>query len=268
MRELSLTLPEPDMTKWKSMVGSIGETEGRVTVAIVGKYIRLHDAYLSIIESLNHAGFELRKKVDIRWVDSEEITPENVASLFTGVTGVIIPGGFGHRGIEGKITACRYVREHNIPFLGICLGMQTAVMEFARNVCGLEGANSSEFDENAPHRVIDLMYEQREIVDKGGTMRLGAYPCHIKSGTLLESIYGTKEISERHRHRYEFNNAYADLLVRHGLVISGASPDGKLVEAVELPQNDFFVAVQFHPEFKSRPDKPHPLFSALLRGCQ
>ena len=264
-RELSLNLPEPDMAAWKSMVERIGERDDRTTIAIVGKYVKLHDAYLSIIESLNHAGFEHHTKIDIRWIDSEDITSENVASLFAGVDGVIIPGGFGNRGIEGKITACQYVRENNIPFLGICLGMQIAVIEFARNVCGLDGANSSEFDEDSPHRVIDLMDEQREIVEKGGTMRLGAYPCHIKSGTLLEKIYGTAEISERHRHRYEFNNAYDVMLARHGLVISGTSPDGKLVEAVELPQNSFFVAAQFHPEFKSRPDKPHPLFAALLK---
>jgi len=267
-RELSLNLPEPDTTAWKSMVERIGERENRTTIAIVGKYVKLHDAYLSIIESLNHAGFEHRTRIDIRWIDSEDITVENAASLFAGVEGVIIPGGFGNRGIEGKITACRYARERNVPFLGICLGMQIAVIEFARNVCGLKNANSSEFDENAPHRVIDLMYEQRNIVEKGGTMRLGAYPCRINSGTLLEKIYGTKEISERHRHRYEFNNAYTELLTARGLVVSGISPDGKLVEAVELPQNDFFVAVQFHPEFKSRPDKAHPLFLGLLRTAK
>jgi len=264
-RELSLNLPEPDMTDWKSMVERIGEKNRQTTIAIVGKYVKLHDAYLSIIESLNHAGIEQRTKIDIRWIDSEDITAENAAAFFDGVKGVIIPGGFGNRGIEGKITACRYARENNIPFLGICLGMQIAVIEFARNVCGLKNANSSEFDENAPHRVIDLMDEQREIVEKGGTMRLGAYPCQIKSGTLLEKIYETKEISERHRHRYEFNNTYNELMTGKGLVISGTSPDGKLVEAVELLQNDFFVAVQFHPEFKSRPDKPHPLFSELIK---
>ena len=263
--ELSLKSPQPDMTKWKSMLKSIGNRKGHTTIAIAGKYVKLHDAYLSIVESLNHAGFEHRKKVDIRWIDSEEITPGNVASLMAGVNGVIVPGGFGNRGIDGKITTCKYVRENNIPFLGICLGMQIAVIEFARNVCGLEGANSSEFDEQSPYRVIDLMDEQRKIVDKGGTMRLGAYPCNIKNGTILKSVYGAAEISERHRHRYEFNNAYTDILTQHGLVISGTSPDGKLVEAVELPQNKFFMAVQFHPEFKSRPDKPHPLFSALLQ---
>jgi CTP synthase len=265
-RELSLNLPEPDMTKWKSMVGSIGQRDGRTTIAIVGKYVKLHDAYLSVVESLNHAGFEHRKKIDIRWIDSEDITSDSVVSLLAGVDGVIIPGGFGSRGIDGKIAACRYVRENNIPFLGICLGMQIAVIEFARNVCGMEGANSSEFDERSPYRVIDLMDGQRELVEKGGTMRLGAYPCQIKSGTQLETIYGTTDISERHRHRYEFNNAYTDIFTQHGLVISGASPDGKLIEAVELPENDFFVAVQFHPEFKSRPDKPHPLLSGLLKA--
>ena len=266
-RELSLNLPEPDMAAWKSMVERIGGRDNRTTIAIVGKYVKLHDAYLSIIESLNHAGFEHRTKIDIRWIDSEDITAGNAASFFDGVEGIIIPGGFGNRGIEGKINACRYARENNIPFLGICLGMQIAVIEFARNACGLENANSSEFDENAPHRVIDLMDGQREIVEKGGTMRLGAYPCRIKSGTLLEEIYGTREISERHRHRYEFNNTYNELMTGGGLVISGTSPDGKLVETVELPQNDFFVAVQFHPEFKSRPDKPHPLFSALVKAA-
>ena len=271
-RELSLKYPEPDMTGWKAMVDCISERDSRTTIAIVGKYVKLHDAYLSIIESLNHAGFEHHTKIDIQWIDSEGITEENVESMMTGVAGVIIPGGFGSRGIEGKITVCRYLRENNIPFLGICVGMHVMVIEFARNVCGLDGANSSEFDEDAPHRVIDMLEEQRTIVEKGGTMRLGAYPCHIESGTLLEQIYKTTEISERHRHRYEFNNAYKEMMTAHGLVVSGRSPDGKLVEVIELPQNDFFIAVQYHPEFKSRPDKPHPLFSALLKaaiqGCK
>ena len=265
-RELSLNYPAPDLTGWKAMTERIGGRCDRITIAVVGKYIKLHDSYLSVIESLNHAGFEYRIKIDIRWIDSELITAENVQSMLDGVSGVIIPGGFGSRGIEGKIEMCRYVRTQNIPFLGICVGMQVAVIEFARNVCGLDGANSSEFDEATPHPVIDMMAEQRTMVGKGGTMRLGAYPCNIQQNTILSKIYPTTEISERHRHRYEFNNAYKELITANGMTVSGVSPDGKLVEVIELPQNDFFIAVQFHPEFKSRPDKPHPLFSALLKA--
>jgi CTP synthase len=266
-RELSLEAPEPDLNEWRKMVHKIGERQREVKISIVGKYIQLHDAYLSIIESLNHAGFETGAKINILWIDSAGVTAETAGELLGGTDGMIIPGGFGDRGIEGKINACRYARENNIPYLGICLGMQIAVIEFARNVCGLERAHSSEFDETSPHRVIDIMPDQNGLLGSGGTMRLGAYPCRIAKGTLLSALYDTDEVSERHRHRFEFNNDYLECLTSKGLVISGASPDGSLVEAVELPNHRFFTGVQFHPEFKSRPNKPHPLFLGLVRAA-
>jgi len=265
-RELGLKTKEPDLTEWENMIQKIYARRDQTVIAIVGKYVKLHDAYLSIIESLNHAGFDVGVNVKIKWVDSEEVTETTAHDIFSDVDGMIIPGGFGYRGIEGKITACRYARENNIPYLGICLGMQVAVIEFARNVCGLENANSSEFDENSPHRVIDLMEEQIGISNKGGTMRLGAYPCKIRENTLLQKLYGQEQISERHRHRFEVNNAYREILQKHGLTICGTSPDNSLVEAVELPNHPFFVGVQYHPEFKSRPNKPHPLFVGLVRA--
>ena len=267
-RELGLDVPEPDLSDWTIMTQKIAAREKEVHIAIVGKYIRFPDAYLSIIESLNHAGFETAVNIDIHWIDSEEVSSENVHDVLSGMDGMIIPGGFGDRGIEGKILACRYARENNVPFLGICLGMQIAVIEFARNVCGLERAHSSEFDEDAPHHVIDLMPDQVGMVGSGGTMRLGAYPCKIMQGTLLYRLYGTEEISERHRHRFEFNNIYRESLMRSDLVLCGTSPDGSLVEAVELPNHRFFVGVQFHPEFKSRPNRPHPLFVGLLQAAK
>lgn len=266
-RELGLETPEPDLREWENMVEKIKSRQKKVVIAIVGKYVRLHDAYLSIIESLNHAGYDTGAKVEIRWVESEEVKDENVHVLLDGIDGMIIPGGFGDRGIDGKIIACRYARENNIPLLGICLGMQIAVIEYARHVCGLAGAHSSEFDANSPHPVIDLMEEQKGITQKGGTMRLGAYPCITREGTLLRRLYGQERISERHRHRYEFNNAYRDILTSKGMVICGTSPDNKLVEAVELPTHRFFIGVQYHPEFKSRPTKPHPLFLGLLKAA-
>jgi len=265
-RELGLETKEPDLTEWENMVRKIYSRHDQTVIAIVGKYVKLHDAYLSIIESLNHAGFEAGANVKIKWVDSEEVTEKTAPELFADINGMIIPGGFGSRGVEGKIAACRYARENGIPFLGICLGLQTAIIEFARNVCGLENANSAEFDENSPHRVIDLMENQIGISQKGGTMRLGAYPCRIRDNTLLERLYGQKQISERHRHRFEVNNAYRETLEKHGLVISGTSPDNTLVEAVELSNHPYFVGVQYHPEFKSRPNKPHPLFLGLVRA--
>jgi CTP synthase len=266
-RELGLDIREPDLTEWKSMVDHINKREKAATVAIVGKYVKLRDAYLSIIESLNHAGFETGANVNIRWIDSESITAQNVGEVLAGIGGMIIPGGFGDRGIEGKITACRHARENDIPFLGICLGMQIAVIEYARNVCNLDGANSGEFDGLSPHRVIDIMSGQTGKVGSGGTMRLGAYPCKAAKGSILHKLYGADKISERHRHRFEVNNDYRETLTQNGLVLSGTSPDGGLVEAVELPKKRFFVGVQFHPEFKSRPNKPHPLFLGLLRAA-
>ncbi len=266
-RELNLNVPKPDLNEWQRMVRKITVRKKEVTIAIVGKYVKLHDAYLSIIESLNHAGFETGANVNIRWIDSEDVTENNVHEFLNGIKGIIVPGGFGDRGIEGKIIACQYARENNIPYLGICLGMQVAVIEFARHVCGLTSAHSSEFNEKSDHRVIDIMPEQIGQLNKGGTMRLGAYPCKIMPDTLMRKLYASDEISERHRHRFEFNNDYRELLTQKGLVICGTSPDDKLVEAVELPENRFFVGVQFHPEFKSRPNKPHPLFLGLLRAA-
>lgn len=266
-RELSLETKHCDLTEWKELVSKIRQRKSVVTIAIVGKYVKLHDAYLSIIESLNHAGFSLGAVVKIKWIDSENVTPDSVSVLLDGIDGIIIPGGFGDRGIEGKITACRYARENDIPFLGICLGMQIAVIEYARNVCGLENAHSAEFSQNTPHPVIHIMEDQVGITKKGGTMRLGAYDCKIVPGTKMEEVYNTCQISERHRHRYEFNNQYRELLTEKGLVISGVSPDGTLVETVELTDKPFYVGVQFHPEFKSRPNKPHPLFVGLVKAA-
>ncbi|MCL2203743.1 MAG: CTP synthase [Defluviitaleaceae bacterium] len=264
-RELGLILPAPDLCDWKTMLEKIEARQKTVTIAIVGKYVKLHDAYLSIIEALNHAGFEVGAKVEILWVDSENTA--DMPNQLQGVDGMIVPGGFGERGIEGKIAACRYAREHDIPFLGICLGMQVAVIEYARHVCALEGANSSEFDELAAHKVIDIMPGQIGRLGSGGTMRLGAYPCKAKAGSLLHKLYKQDDISERHRHRFEFNNDYREKMTQHGLRISGVSPDDFLVEAVELPEKRFFMGVQFHPEFKSRPNKPHPIFFGLVRAA-
>ncbi len=263
-RELGFNVPEADLGEWRGMTKKIQAREKSAVIGIVGKYVKLHDAYLSVIESLNHAGFELGAEVELRWIDSETVSRETAAALLAEIDGLIIPGGFGDRGIEGKIAACRWARENDVPFLGICLGMQIAVIDFARHVCGLERANSGEFDEGARHRVIDLMPGQAGMAGSGGTMRLGAYPCAVAEGTRLRALYGSERISERHRHRYEVNNAYRDTLTANGLVISGASPDGALAEAVELPDKRFFIGVQFHPEFKSRPNKPHPLFLGLL----
>lgn len=267
-RELGLGVSEPDLAEWRAMTAKIADRTKELTVAIVGKYVRLHDAYLSIIESLHHAGFHTGAEVSIRWVDSEDVTEETAAALLGGVHALIVPGGFGDRGIEGKITACRFARTHKIPFLGICLGLQIAVIEFARGVCGLDGAHSAEFDSNAPHKVIDLMPDQVGQVQKGGTMRLGAYPCRIAPDTLMHRLYAADEIRERHRHRFEVNNAYRPLLSEKGFILCGTSPDGHLVEAVELPReiHPFYIGVQFHPEFLSRPNRPHPLFVGLLKA--
>ncbi|MCL2087439.1 MAG: CTP synthase [Oscillospiraceae bacterium] len=262
-RELGLSVQEPDLSEWREMNRKMLEREKKVCIAVVGKYVQLHDAYLSIIESLRHASFELGVDVNIRWVDSDGDVEESLEN----VDALIVPGGFGDRGIEGKIAACKYAREKNIPFLGICLGMQVAVIEYARNVCALDKANSSEFDEHAAHKVIDFMPGQTEKIGSGGTMRLGAYRCKIAPSSLLNKLYGKSETKERHRHRFEFNNDYRRLLVEKGLSICGESPDGSLVEAVELPAQRFFIGVQFHPEFKSRPNRPHPLFVGLVKSA-
>ena len=266
-RELGLGVPDADLREWRGMVQKISGRKQEIHIAIVGKYVQLHDAYLSIIESLNHAGFEAGVRTNVRWVDSESVNADTAAAILRGSAGMIIPGGFGDRGIEGKIAACKYARENNVPYLGICLGMQIAAIEFSRHVCGLERANSSEFDENSPHRIIDIMPGQAGMIGSGGTMRLGAYPCRIKPDTLMSRLYGADLISERHRHRFEFNNRYLDRLTQKGLVVCGESPDGALVEAVELPNHRFFIGVQFHPEFKSRPNKPHPLFAGLVNAA-
>ena len=267
-RELGIEPPPPDLTAWREMTKKIALRKKEVTIAVVGKYVKLYDAYLSIIESLNHAGFEAGVFVRIEWIDSENISEKGAQTLLQGIDGVIIPGGFGDRGIEGKIDACHYARENNIPFLGICLGMQIAVIEFARNVCALEGAHSAEFCADAKNAVIHYMPGQEGKLNSGGTMRLGAYPCRIVKGTKLSKLYNTDEISERHRHRFEFNNDYRTLLSENGLTLSGTSPDGSLIEAVEITDKPFFIGVQFHPEFKSRPNKPHPLFLGLLEAAK
>ncbi|MCL2066469.1 MAG: CTP synthase [Treponema sp.] len=265
-RELGINPPPPDLTAWREMTKKIASRKKETTIAVVGKYIKLHDAYLSIIESLNHAGFEAGAFVRIKWIDSEAISEKGAAELLCGVNGMIIPGGFGDRGIEGKIDACRYARENNIPYLGICLGMQIAVIEFARNVCALKEAHSAEFNPNTKNPVIHYMPGQEGKLNSGGTMRLGAYPCKIAKGTKLEQFYKSEEISERHRHRFEFNNNYRQLLSEKGLTLSGTSPDGNLIEAVEITDKPFFIGVQFHPEFKSRPNRPHPLFLGLVEA--
>ena len=264
-RELGIDAPAPDLTSWKEMLGRIENRPNKTAIAIVGKYVKLHDAYLSVAEALRHGGYENESKVEMLWVDSETVNDANADELLGAADGILVPGGFGNRGIEGKIAACRYAREHNVPYLGICLGMQIAVIEFARNVAGIKDANSSEFAPDA-NCVIDLMPDQHGNIPKGGTMRLGAYTCDIKDGTMLSNAYGEKEIRERHRHRWEFNNEYRERLTDAGLVISGTSPDGWLVEAVELADNDFFVGVQFHPEFKSRPNHAHPLFREFIKA--
>ena len=265
VRRLGLICPMPDLTEWATMVHRAKHPTRTVKIALVGKYVGLHDAYLSVAEALTHGGIENQVKVDILWVDSETVTDENAAQVLAGADGILVPGGFGDRGIEGKISAIRYARENGVPFLGICLGMQMAVVEFARHVCALADAHSSEFSRTTAHPVIDLMPDQRGITAKGGTMRLGSYPCRLTSrDSRAFAAYGTDEIAERHRHRYEFSNAFRDELTKAGLRLSGLSPDDRLVEMVELPDHPWFVGVQFHPELKSRPNKAHPLFRAFV----
>ncbi len=256
----------PDNREWQEMIDNVRNiSDETVNIAIVGKYIKLEDSYLSVIESLHHAGFANKVKLNIKLIDSESINSETAKEKLSGLQGIIVPGGFGNRGVEGKIETIRYARENNIPFLGICLGMQMAVVEFARNVLGLKDANSAEFNETTQNPVIHIMEEQIGIDKKGGTMRLGAYPCILKKDSLAYKVYAKEEIQERHRHRYEYNNEYKDRLEAKGLICSGSSPDGKLVEIVELKNHPYFIATQFHPEFKSRPDKPHPLFENLIK---
>lgn len=266
-RELAIDAPEPDLTEWTSVISSISNRNREVTIGLVGKYVQLHDAYLSVAEALNHAGFALNAHVNIEWIDSEELDKNNYEERLKAVNGIIVPGGFGDRGIEGMILSARYARENNVPYFGICLGMQIAVIEFARNAAGIPDADSGEFDELCKNKVIDFMPGQSDDIDKGGTLRLGSYPCRIEKGTLMERCYGKEFINERHRHRYEFNNDYRQVLTRSGLVISGLSPDGELVETVEIREHPFYIGVQFHPEFKSRPNRPQPIFKGFVAAA-
>ena len=263
-RELGIEAPKPDLSDWNEMVARIKARPYTTHIGLVGKYVELHDAYLSVAEALRHAGYRHNTHIKIHWINSEELTEENAGEQLGTLDGIIVPGVFGGRGIEGMIVAARYARENRIPYFGICLGMQIAVIEYARNVLGLPRANSGEFDAESPDRVIDFMPGQSDEIDKGGTLRLGAYPCVITPGTTMEKCYGTREISERHRHRYELNNDYREALQAAGLTLSGISPDGRLVETVELSERDFYVGVQYHPEFKSRPNRPHPLFLGFV----
>lgn len=268
---LGIDTPEADLSEWTQMVDRLTHPKRHVKIALVGKYVELPDAYLSIVEALTHGGIAHSTKVDIEWVAAEEVTPENVDERLRGCCGVLVPGGFGERGLEGKITAVRYAREQGVPFLGICLGMQMAVVEFARNVLHLSGAHTSEVDPNTPYPVIDLMPDQHNVDEKGGTMRLGKYRCRLEEGTFARAAYGEAEIGERHRHRYEFNNEFIDAFEGAGMRIAGRNPERGLVEIVELPDHPWFVGVQYHPELRSRPNRPHPLFrdfvgAAIRRG--
>ena len=283
-RELGIDAPEPDLAEWTEMVERIKNSPANVTIGLVGKYVGLHDAYLSVAEALRHAGYADNTHVDIHWIDSEKITADNVKETLGDLDGSIVPGGFGNRGIEGMILTAQYARENDVPYFGICLGMQIAVIEYARNVLGIADANSGEFDEQCRHKIIDFMPGQSEDIDKGGTLRLGAYPCVVQAGTTMERCYretqspaenkaaqpagqGAFTIQERHRHRYELNNEYRSALSGHGLTLSGISPDGLLVETVELTDRPFYVGVQYHPEFKSRPNRPHPLFKGFISAA-
>ena len=266
LKHFNLTAKEADMEEWTSLVERVDNLKDEVRIALVGKYVELHDAYISVVESLKHAGYKHNSKVKIDWIQSEDITEENVHEYLREADGILVPGGFGDRGVEGKITAIKYARENKVPFFGICLGMQLAAVEFARNVCGLTGAHSSELDPNTPYPIINLLPDQENVVEMGGTLRLGSYPCTLMEGSQAHKEYGEINITERHRHRYEFNNFYRERLTNKGLVLSGVSPDGRLVEIVELPEHPWFVAGQFHPEFKSRPEKAHPLFAGFIKA--
>ena len=266
LNHFGLTAPEADMTEWLSLVDRVDNLKEDVRIALVGKYVELHDAYISVVESLKHAGYKHNAKVKIDWIQSEDITEENVHEYLKDADGILVPGGFGDRGVEGKITTIKYARENKVPFFGICLGMQLAAVEFARNVCGLTGAHSSELDPNTPYPIINLLPDQENVVEMGGTLRLGSYPCTLTEESVAHKEYGEINITERHRHRYEFNNFYRDRITQKGMVLSGVSPDGKLVEIVEIPEHPWFVAGQFHPEFKSRPEKAHPLFAGFIKA--
>ena len=265
-RELGIEAPELDLREWEEVVERSKNCGKRVKIALVGKYTGLHDAYLSLLEALKHAGTACSAEVDIDWVDSEKLRPEVLEEQLRSADGIIVPGGFGERGIEGMILAAGYARRKGVPYFGICLGMQIAAIEFARNVLGLVKANSGEFDELSPDKVIDFIPGQSDSIDKGGTLRLGAYPCVLREGTKIAQCYGSLDISERHRHRYEFNNDYRESFEAAGMILSGESPDGRLIETVEIKDHPFFIGVQFHPEFKSRPDRPHPIFRGFVEA--
>jgi CTP synthase len=264
---LQMEQRKPDLTQWKTLVQKLHSPKHEVEIAIVGKYVQLSDAYLSVVEALNHAAISTYGKLRLRWINSEDLETGSAETYLQGVDGIVVPGGFGVRGVDGKIAAIKYARDRQIPFLGLCLGMQCSVIEWARNVRGLTGANSAEFDPHTSDPVINLLPGQQEVVDLGGTMRLGLYPCRVLPDTLAFKLYQEDVIYERHRHRYEFNTGYRDLLLKSGYVISGTSPDGRLVEIVELPKHPFFLACQFHPEFQSRPSSPHPLFKGFIQAA-
>jgi len=267
VEKLNMWTGAPNLSKWQRIIQVVQHAQERVRIAVVGKYVDLADSYKSLNEALAHGGIANECKVELEFVDSEKIEQDGLPDSVTRADAVLVPMGFGPRGTEGKIEAVRYAREERVPFLGICFGMQMAVIEYARNVCGLAGANSSEVDENTPHPVIDLMSDQRVVTKKGGTMRLGAYPCVLAEHSLAAKVYGKRKISERHRHRYEFNNKYREVLTKNGLILSGVSPDDALVEIVEIAAHPWFVACQFHPEFKSRPFDCHPLFKGFIRAA-
>ncbi|MEB3300565.1 MAG: CTP synthase, partial [Cyanobacteriota bacterium] len=265
---LQLQDHESDMAGWAQLVHKLRNPGPTVKVALVGKYVQLNDAYLSVVEALRHACLERDASLDLHWICAEQIESQGAAALLDGMDAVVVPGGFGHRGVDGKVAAIRWARESRVPFLGLCLGMQCAVIEWARNQAGLSGATSAELDPESPHPVIALLPEQQDVVDLGGTMRLGVYPCRLAPGSLAQQLYQGEVVYERHRHRYEFNNVYRGLFVESGYAIGGTSPDGRLVELIELPHHPFFAACQFHPEFLSRPGKPHPLFRGLIEAAQ
>jgi len=269
IRKLGLECGEPDLTDWQIMLDALRNPVQTVKIAMVGKYVELHDSYISVNEALKHGGIQTHSAVDIHWIDSESLEAEDadLDKILGDMDGILVPGGFGSRGIEGKIRACRYARVNHIPYLGICLGMQIAIIEFARNVLGLEGANSAEINPDTPYPVIDILPEQKDVTDMGGTMRLGQYPCTLNPESKAFALYGASMIYERHRHRYEVNNDYRQELLAGGMIFAGTSPDNHIVEMVEIPEHPWFVAGQFHPEFKSRPNKPHPLFTGFVTAA-